>query len=90
LSSAGSDSASIGDIVAVAVGVRVGIGDGVIVGVRVDVGVLVGVLVGVGVGVVVLTLTMAFSPITISISCEDVATPAAAVIRKFPERASRR
>jgi hypothetical protein len=64
----GSDGFSIGDKVGVGDGVFVDVGDGVIDGVGVLVGVFVGVLVGVGVGVVVLTLTIALSPMTISIS----------------------
>ena len=61
---------------------------GVTEGVAVEGGVVVGVLVGVEVGVGVLMLTIAFSPMTMSISWEAVASPVDAVIRKFPLLAS--
>jgi hypothetical protein len=75
-------------MVAVGSGVDVAVGEGSGVGVADGEGVSVGVAVLVGPGVGVLTLTTAFSPMTISTSCELCASPAEAVIRKFPALAS--
>ena len=88
LSIDGSTCSSSGNAVGVGTGVPVAVGEGVIVGVCVEVGVVVGVLVGVAVGVSVFMLTIAFSPMTISICWDAIASPAEAVIRKFPVRAS--
>ena len=77
----GSGGGCRGATVGVGCGVKVGVGEGVTVGVEVGVGVLVAVGVEVGPGVGVLTLTIAFSPITISTSSEAFASPARADCR---------